>query len=178
MQLTGTQFTRTSAVFGNDISTIPDIPAEIRAPQGSLPGVSAFQVSFSSYDIYTPGDIPDVLVAMNPAALKVHLPELPKGGMLVVNSDEFNETNLKKAGYAASPLEAGTTDGYRLFSVPIGTMNARALADSGLSAQEIDRSKNMFALGLMFWMFSRPFETTTKYIEERFGRRNPKVAEA
>src|SRR6266581_1672403 len=99
MQLTGTQFTKTSAVFGNDISTVPDIPAEIRAPQGSLPGVSAFQMSFSSYDIYTPGDIPDVLVAMNPAALKVHLPDLPRGGILIVNEDEFNPANLKKAGY-------------------------------------------------------------------------------
>ena len=110
MQLTGTQFTKTSAVFGNDISTVPDIPAEIRAPQGSLPGVSAFQLSFSSFDIYTPGDQPDVLVAMNPAALKVHLPDLPKGGIIIVNTDEFNEANLKKAGYAANPLEDGTLE--------------------------------------------------------------------
>src|SRR5688572_10741319 len=178
MQLTGTQFTKTSAVFGNDISTVPDIPAEIRAPQGSLPGVSAFQVSFSSYDIYTPGDRPDVLVAMNPAALKVHLPDLPKGGMVIVNSDEFNETNLKKAGYTANPLQDGSLQAYRLFEVPIGTLNSRALADTGLSAQEIDRSKNMFALGLMFWMYSRQLDVTIKYIEERFGRRNPQVAEA
>jgi len=178
MQLTGTQFTKTSAVFGNDISTVPDIPAEIRAPQGSLPGVSAFQLSFSSFDIYTPGDQPDVLVAMNPAALKVHLPDLAKGAMIIVNTDEFNEANLKKAGYAANPLDDETLDGYRVYKVPIGTMNARALRDSGLNAQEIDRSKNMFALGLMFWMYSRPLDTTVKYIEERFGRRNPKVAEA
>jgi len=178
MQLTGTQFTKTSAVFGNDISTVPDIPAEIRAPQGSLPGVSAFQVSFSSYDIYTPGDRPDVLVAMNPAALKVHLPDLPKGGMVIVNSDEFNETNLKKAGYTVNPLQDGSLQAYRLFEVPIGTLNSRALADTGLSAQEIDRSKNMFALGLMFWMYSRQLDVTIKYIEERFGRRNPQVAEA
>jgi 2-oxoglutarate ferredoxin oxidoreductase subunit alpha len=178
MQLTGSQFTKTSAVFGNDISTVPDIPAEIRAPQGSLPGVSAFQLSFSSFDIYTPGDQPDVLVAMNPAALKVHLPDLPKGAMILVNTDEFNEANLKKAGYAANPLDDDTLDGFRVYKVPIGTMNARALKDSGLNAQEIDRSKNMFALGLMFWMYSRPLDTTVKYIEERFGRRNPKVAEA
>ncbi len=178
MQLTGTQFTKTSAVFGNDISTVPDIPAEIRAPQGSLPGVSAFQVSFSSYDIYTPGDTPDVLVAMNPAALKVHLPEVPKGGMIIVNTDEFNETNLKKAGYEANPLTDNSLNAYRVFEVAIGTLNARALADTGLSAQEIDRSKNMFALGLMFWMYSRPLDTTLKYIEDRFARRNPKVAEA
>ncbi len=178
MQLTGTQFTKTSAVFGNDISTVPDIPAEIRAPQGSLPGVSAFQVSFSSYDIYTPGDRPDVLVAMNPAALKVHLPDLPKGGMIIVNTDEFISTNLKKASYETNPLEDGSLSSYRVFEVPIGTLNARALRDTGLTAQEIDRSKNMFALGLMFWMYSRPLETTLKYIEERFGKRNPKVAEA
>jgi len=144
MQLTGTQFTKTSAVFGNDISTVPDIPAEIRAPQGSLPGVSAFQVSFSSYDIYTPGDRPDVLVAMNPAALKVHLPDLPKGGMIIVNTDEFISTNLKKASYETNPLEDGSLSSYRVFEVPIGTLNARALRDTGLTAQEIDRSKNMF----------------------------------
>ena len=178
MQLTGTQFTKTSAVFGNDISTVPDIPAEIRAPQGSLPGVSAFQVSFSSYDIYTPGDTPDVLVAMNPAALKVHLPDVPKGGMIILNTDEFNEVNLKKAGYEANPLTDNSLNAYRIFEVAIGTLNQRALSDTGLTAQEIDRSKNMFALGLMFWMYSRPLDTTVKYIEERFGRRNPKVAEA
>ncbi len=130
MQLTGTQFTKTSAVFGNDISTVPDIPAEIRAPQGSLPGVSAFQVSFSSFDIYTPGDRPDVLVAMNPAALKVHLPDLPKGGIVIVNTDEFNETNLKKAGYDANPLHDNSLQAYRLFEVAIGTLNSRALQKS------------------------------------------------
>jgi 2-oxoglutarate ferredoxin oxidoreductase subunit alpha len=178
MQLTGTQFTKTSAVFGNDISTVPDIPAEIRAPQGSLPGVSAFQVSFSSFDIYTPGDRPDVLVAMNPAALKVHLPDLPKGGIVIVNTDEFNETNLKKAGYEANPLRDGSLQAYRVFEVPVGTLNTRALQSLDLSAQEVDRSKNMFALGLMFWMYSRPMDTTIKFIEDRFGRRNPKIAEA
>jgi len=178
MQLTGTQFTKTSAVFGNDISTVPDIPAEIRAPQGSLPGVSAFQVSFSSFDIYTPGDRPDVLVAMNPAALKVHLPDLPKGGIVIVNTDEFVDSNLKKAGYATNPLQDGSLQAYRLFEVAIGTLNSRALQSLDLSAQEVDRSKNMFALGLMFWMYSRPLDTTIKFIEDRFGKRNPKVAEA
>ncbi|HEU0075040.1 MAG TPA: 2-oxoacid:acceptor oxidoreductase subunit alpha [Dehalococcoidia bacterium] len=178
MQLTGTQFTKTSAVFGNDISTVPDIPAEIRAPQGSLPGVSAFQVSFSSFDIYTPGDRPDVLVAMNPAALKVHLPDLPKGGIVIVNTDEFNETNLKKAGYAANPLRDNSLQAYRVFEVAIGALNARALESLDLSSQEVDRSKNMFALGLMFWMYSRPLDTTIKFVEDRFGRRNPKIAEA
>ncbi len=178
MQITGSQFTKTSAVFGNDISTVPDIPAEIRAPQGSLPGVSAFQVSFSSYDIYTPGDRPDALVAMNPAALKVHLPDLPKGGIIIVNTDEFTAANLKKAGYATNPLEDGTVAGYRVIEVPIGTLNNRALRDLGLTAQEIDRSKNMFALGLVFWLYSRPLDTTIKFNQEYYGRRNPKVAEA
>jgi 2-oxoglutarate ferredoxin oxidoreductase subunit alpha len=178
MQVTGTAFTRTSAVFGNDISTVPDIPAEIRAPQGSLPGVSAFQVSFSSYDIYTPGDQPDVLVAMNPAALKVHLPDLPKGGIIMVNTDEFIETNLKKAGYTSNPLQDGSLSSYRVLEVPIGTLNARALADMGMTPQEVDRSKNMFALGLMYWMYSRPLDTTLRYFEERYGKRNPKAVEA
>jgi 2-oxoglutarate ferredoxin oxidoreductase subunit alpha len=178
MQVTGTQFTKTSAVFGNDISTVPDIPAEIRAPQGSLPGVSAFQVSFSSYDIYTPGDRPDALVAMNPAALKVHLSDLPRGGIIVANEDEFNETNLKKAGYTSNPLDDGSLQAYRVFRVPIGTLNARALKDLDLTAQQKDRSKNMFALGLMFWLYSRPMDTTIKFNQDYYGRRNPLVAEA
>jgi 2-oxoglutarate ferredoxin oxidoreductase subunit alpha len=177
MQLAGGQFTKTSAVVGNDISTFPDIPAEIRAPQGSLPGVSGFQVSFSSHEIYTPGDAPDVLVAMNPAALKTNLGDLPRGGILIVNEDEFSETNLKKAAYAANPLDDGSLQAYRLFRVPISTLNSRALKDSGLTAVQIDRCKNMFALGLMFWMYSRPLDTTTRWIEEKFGK-NRAVAEA
>src|SRR6185436_11362536 len=128
MQLTGTQFTNTSAILGNDISTLPDFPAEIRAPAGSLPGVSGFQVNFSSRDIKTPGDEPNVLVAMNPAALKVNLLDLEAGGILIVNSDAFSEGNLKKAGYAANPLEDGSLAGYRLFSLPITSLNAKALA--------------------------------------------------
>jgi 2-oxoglutarate/2-oxoacid ferredoxin oxidoreductase subunit alpha len=178
MQITGSQFTKTSAVFGNDISTVPDIPAEIRAPQGSLPGVSAFQVSFSSYDIYTPGDRPDALVVMNPAALKVHLPDLPRGGIIVANTDEFNDANLKKAGYTSNPLEDDSLQAYRVFKVAIGTMNSRALKDIDLTAQQKDRSKNMFALGLMFWMYSRPLDTTIKFNEDYYAKRNPKVAEA
>jgi 2-oxoglutarate ferredoxin oxidoreductase subunit alpha len=177
MQLAGTQFTKTSAVVGNDISTFPDIPAEIRAPQGSLPGVSGFQVSFSSQEIYTPGDAPDVLVAMNPAALKTNIGDLPRGGMLVVNEDEFTAGNLKKAAYASNPLEDGSLQSYRVFRVPISTLNSRALKDSGLTAVQIDRCKNMFALGLMFWMYSRPLETTERWIEEKFGK-NRAVAEA
>src|SRR6266571_349152 len=141
MQLAGLQFTNTSAVFGNDVSTLPDYPAEIRAPAGSLPGVSSFQVSFSSYDIYTPGDEPDVLVAMNPAALKTNLSDLPKGGTVIVNTDEFTDANLRKAAYQANPLEDGTLSGYRVIEVPITSMNARALKDSGLNTKQIDRSK-------------------------------------
>jgi 2-oxoglutarate ferredoxin oxidoreductase subunit alpha len=175
MQLAGTQFTKTSAVLGNDISTFPDIPSEIRAPQGSLPGVSGFQVSFSSEDIFTPGDAPDVLVAMNPAALKTNLGDLPKGGILVVNEDEFIESNLKKAAYASNPLEDESLRGYRLFRVPITKLTALALADSGLTATQIDRCKNMFSLGLTFWMYSRPMDTTIRWIEEKFGK-NPSVA--
>ena len=177
MQLAGTQFTKTSAVAGNDISTFPDIPAEIRAPQGSLPGVSGFQVSFSSQEIYTPGDAPDVLVAMNPAALKTNLADLPRGGILVVNEDEFSDTNLKKAAYATNPLEDGSLKSYRVFRVPISTLNGRALKDSGLTPVQVDRCKNMFALGLMFWLYSRQLDTTQRWIDDKFGK-NPAVAEA
>ena len=177
MQLAGTQFTKTSAVIGNDISTFPDIPAEIRAPQGSLPGVSGFQVSFSSTDIFTPGDAPDVLVAMNPAALKTNLSDLVRGGILVVNEDEFTEGNLKKAAYASNPLEDGSLQSYRLFQVPISKLTQRALKDSGLTPVQIDRCKNMFALGLMYWMYSRPLETSLRWIDEKFGK-NEAVREA
>jgi 2-oxoglutarate ferredoxin oxidoreductase subunit alpha len=177
MQLAGTQFTKTSAVVGNDISTFPDIPAEIRAPQGSLPGVSGFQVSFASEDIFTPGDAPDVLVAMNPAALKTNLGDLPRGGILVVNEDEFTETNLKKAAYASNPLEDGSLAAWRVYRVPISTLNKRALENSGLTPVQIDRCKNMFALGLMFWMYSRPLDTTLRWIDEKFAK-NPAVRDA
>jgi len=177
MQLAGLQFTNTSAVFGNDVSTVPDFPAEIRAPAGSIPGVSAFQVSFSSYDIHTPGDEPDVLVVMNPAALKAHLADLPKGGILIVNSDEFTDINLRKALYQTNPLEDGSLAGWRVIKVPITSMNVRALADSGLNTKEVDRSKNFFALGLMFWLYERPIEPTTRWINEKFGK-NPVVRDA
>lgn len=177
MQLAGLQFTNTSAFFGNDVSTLPDFPAEIRAPTGSLPGVSAFQVSFSSYEIYTPGDAPDVLVAMNPAALKTNLPDLPKGSTIIINTDEFTETNLRKAGYDHDPMEDDSLAGYRVIPVPISGMNARALKDSGLSAQQIGRSRNFFALGLMFWLYERPMEPTLRWIEAKFAK-NPAVASA
>ena len=177
MQLAGLQFTNTSAVYGNDVSTVPDFPAEIRAPAGSIPGVSSFQVSFSSYDIHTPGDRPDVLVAMNPAALKAHLGDLPKGGLLIVNTDEFTEANLRKALYAENPLEDDSLAAYRVVEVPVGSMNARALAESGLNTMQIDRSKNSFALGLMFWLYERPLDSTIHWFEEKFAR-NPEVRDA
>ena len=142
-QLAGLQFTNTSAFYGNDVSTLPDFPAEIRAPAGSLPGVSSFQVSFSSHEIHTPGDAPDILVAMNPAALKTNVGDLPKGGTIVANIDEFTEANLRKADYEQSPLGDGSLSGYRVIEVPVSSMNARALKDSGLSAQQIDRSRNL-----------------------------------
>jgi len=176
-QLAGQQFTNTAAIFGNDVSTMPDYPAEIRAPAGSLPGVSSFQVSFSSHEIYTPGDSPDTLVAMNPAALKTNLPDLPKGATIVANSDEFTEANLHKADYESNPLEDNSLAGYRVIPVPITSMNARALKNSGLSNTQIDRSKNMFALGLMFWLYERSLEPTLHWIETKFAK-NPTVAEA
>ena len=152
MQLTGTQFTNTSAIIGNDVATFPDFPAEIRAPAGSLPGVSGFQIHFSSKEIRTPGDTPEVLVAMNPAALKVHLRDLKKGGLLIVNKDAFNEINLKKAGYTVSPLEDQTLSSYKLYEVPLTTLNTEALKDLPITKKEMDRSKNFFALGMMYWL--------------------------
>ena len=177
MQLTGTQFTRTAAVFGNDISTLPDFPAEIRAPAGSLPGVSGFQLSFSSSDIHTPGDQPDVLVAMNPAALKSNLGELPPGGALIVNEDAFTQANLSKVGYPVNPLHDGSLKSWNLFSIPISTLNARALEGLGLTSKQVDLTKNFFALGLMFWLYERSMEPTIKWIEDKFGKR-PVIAES
>ena len=178
MQLTGTQFTNTSAVLGNDISTFPDFPAEIRAPAGTLPGVSGFQVHISSKDINTPGDAPQVLVAMNPAALKANLTDVERGGIIIVNTDEFTAGNLKKAGYTASPLDDGSLSGYRVIQVPLTTMNRNALADlTGLGNKEKDRCKNFFALGLTFWMYDRSLDTTLHWIEDKF-KTKPEVAEA
>ena len=155
MQLTGTQFTRTAAVFGNDISTLPDFPAEIRAPAGSLPGVSGFQISFSSSDIHTPGDQPDVLVAMNPAALKTNIGDLPAGGALIVNSDAFTQRNLNKAAYASNPLTDGSLKSFTVFEVPISTLNERSLDGLDMTSKQKDLTKNFFALGLMFWLYER-----------------------
>lgn len=168
MQLAGTQFTLTSAIVGNDIATLPDFPAEIRAPAGSLPGVSGFQLQFSSRDIRTPGDEVDVLVAMNPAALKVNLKDLKPGGILVVNTDEFTESNLRKAGYETNPLEDGSLSGYRLFKLPITTLTLKALAEVELPHKQLERCKNFYALGLMYWLYDRPLEPTIKWIDEKF----------
>ena len=176
MQLTGSQFTRTAAVFGNDISTLPDFPAEIRAPAGSLPGVSGFQISFASAEIHTPGDEPDVLVAMNPAALRTNGGELPPGGALIVNSDAFTANNLKKAGYEGNPLTDGSLKAYNVFEVPISTLNARALEDLGMTSKQVDLTKNFFALGLMFWLYERSMEPTLRWIDTKFSAR-PQIAE-
>jgi 2-oxoglutarate/2-oxoacid ferredoxin oxidoreductase subunit alpha len=177
MQLTGDQFTRTTAVFGNDISTLPDYPAEIRAPAGSLPGVSAFQLNFSNRDIRTPGDEPNVLVAMNPAALKTNVKDLPPGGMLILNEDAFNPRNLERAGYEKNPLEDASLRDYQVLPVPITSLNQKALEEVNLSAKEKDRCKNFFALGMMYWVYDRPLEITLEWIEKKFGK-NPDVAKA
>ncbi|VAW32581.1 2-oxoglutarate/2-oxoacid ferredoxin oxidoreductase, gamma subunit / 2-oxoglutarate/2-oxoacid ferredoxin oxidoreductase, alpha subunit [hydrothermal vent metagenome] len=172
MQLTGTQFTNTSAVLGNDISTMPDFPAEIRAPAGTLAGVSGFQVNFSNQDILTPGDSPQVLVAMNPAALKVSLSELEEGGTIIVNTDAFTRTNLRKAGYEENPLENESLNNYQVINVPLTSMNREALKEiSSLSNKEKDRSQNFFALGIVFWMFDRPMETTLEWVKKKFTKR-------
>jgi 2-oxoglutarate ferredoxin oxidoreductase subunit alpha len=178
MQLTGTQFTNTSAVVGNDISTLPDFPAEIRAPAGSLPGVSGFQLNFSSTDIKTPGDQPNVLVAMNPAALKVNLSDLEDGGTLIVNTDGFTAENLKYANYASNPLEDDSLAGYRVHKLPISTLNMNALKGNvELSRKEIDRSKNFFALGVLYWLYDRPMENTLNWIRAKFAK-SPELAKA
>jgi 2-oxoglutarate/2-oxoacid ferredoxin oxidoreductase subunit alpha len=177
MQLTGTQFTRTAAVFGNDISTLPDFPAEIRAPAGSLPGVSGFQISFSSNDIHTPGDEPDVLVAMNPAALKTNIGDLPAGGALIVNSDAFTQQNLNKAAYASNPLSDGSLKAYTTFEIPISSLNERALDGLDMTTKQKDLTKNFFALGIMFWLYERSMDPTLGWIDQKFAAR-PVIAEA
>ncbi len=177
MQLTGTQFSNTTASLGNDLSTLPDYPAEIRAPAGTLYGVSGFQLHFSSSDIYTPGDKPDVLVAMNPAALKKNLPDLKPGAMIIVNTDSFDKKNLALAGFETNPLEDGTLDGFEVYEVPITTLTFNALEDVDLSTKEKARSKNFFALGLMYWLFERPLDTTINWLKEKF-KNKPVLIEA
>jgi 2-oxoglutarate/2-oxoacid ferredoxin oxidoreductase subunit alpha len=170
MQLAGARFTEASAIFGNDLSTFPNFPAEIRAPAGTLPGVSSFQVQIADRDILTPGDQPDVLVVMNPAALKANLGDLAPAGTLVVNSDAFDERNLQKAGYESNPLEDGTLDAYRVLEVPMEDLTKQAVEASGIRGRGMLRSKNFFAVGLMAWMFNRPLEPTLEWIDKKFSR--------
>lgn len=178
MQLTGTQFSDTSAMAGNDISTLPDYPSEIRAPAGTLAGVSGYQIQFSSSDIFTPGDEVDTLVAMNPAALRANLKSVRSGGMVIVNEDAFTVVDLRKAGYDDNPIEGESMPGYRLVKVPIDRLNAETLKSSGLTKKEIDRCKNFFTLGLLCWLYDRPLEPTQKYIEAKFGKKAPLLAKA
>ena len=178
MQLTGGRFTSETALSGNDLSTYPDFPAEIRAPAGSLPGVSGFQLHFADHDILTPGDQPDVLVAMNPAALKTNLRDVPKGGTVIVDTDAFTSRNLQKAGYAVNPLEDGTLDGYQAHQVPLTSMTVGALKEiEGVTPREAERAKNMFALGLMSWLYGREVDSTLNFLEKKFAKR-PEIAEA
>ncbi|ALV38548.1 2-oxoglutarate ferredoxin oxidoreductase subunit alpha [Streptomyces sp. CdTB01] len=177
MQLTGDRFTSETASFGNDLSTLPNFPAEIRAPAGTLPGVSSFQLHFADHDILTPGDAPNVLVAMNPAALKANIADLPRGAEIIVNTDEFTKRAMQKVGYAASPLEDGSLDGYSLHEVPLTSLTVEALKEFDLSRKEAERSKNMFALGLLSWMYHRPTEGTEKFLRAKFAKK-PQIAEA
>src|SRR5262249_41427935 len=170
MQLTGTQFTNKTAILGNDLATLPDFPAEIRAPAGSLPGVSGFQLSFSNRDIRTPGDAPNVLVAMNPAALKVNIGDLEPGGILITNTDAFTEQNLNKAGYSSSPLEDGSLSDYRVFKLPLTSLTFNALKGTSLPKKQQERCKNFFALGLMYWLYDRPMDNTINWINEKFAK--------
>ncbi|CAM3346771.1 2-oxoacid:acceptor oxidoreductase subunit alpha [Stackebrandtia soli] len=177
MQLTGDRFTAETAKLGNDLSTLPNFPAEIRAPAGTLPGVSSFQIHFADTDILTPGDAPGVLVAMNPAALKANMGDLPRGATIVVNSDEFTPRNLKKVAYASNPLEDGSLDDYQLHAVPLTSLTISALTDFDIGKNEAARAKNMFALGLISWLYSRPIETTISFIDRKFAAR-PEIARA
>nr|BFD92866.1 2-oxoacid:acceptor oxidoreductase subunit alpha [Kitasatospora sp. Xyl93] len=177
MQLTGDRFTSETASFGNDLSTLPNFPAEIRAPAGTLPGVSSFQLHFADHDILTPGDAPNVLVAMNPAALKANVPDLPRGAEIIVNTDEFTKRALAKVGYPADPLTDGSLDGFHLHKVPLTTLTLEALKDSGLARKDAERAKNMFALGLLSWMYHRPTHGTESFLRTKFATK-PQIAEA
>jgi 2-oxoglutarate ferredoxin oxidoreductase subunit alpha len=177
MQITGSQFTNTVALYGNDIATFPDFPAEIRAPAGTLPGVSGYQLHFASSDVYTPGDAVDVLIAMNPAALKVNIADLKANGILIVNSDSFKETDLRKAQMAANPLEDHSLDKFRVFSVELERLTRVALEHLGLDAKSMDRCKNFFALGMCYWLYNRSMESTTRWIQDKF-KNKPLLVEA
>ncbi|MHB1593198.1 MAG: 2-oxoacid:acceptor oxidoreductase subunit alpha [Streptosporangiaceae bacterium] len=177
MQLTGDRFTQETATFGNDLSTLPNFPAEIRAPAGTLPGVSSFQLHFADHDILTPGDAPDVLVAMNPAALKANLSDVPRGGDIIANTDEFTKRNLLKVGFEANPLEDGSLSGYQLHSIPITSITVKALEGLAVSKKDAERAKNMFALGMLCWLYDRPADGTLRFLESKFGSR-PEIMKA
>ncbi len=177
MQLTGDRFTQETAVFGNDLSTLPNFPAEIRAPAGTLPGVSSFQLHFADHDILTPGDAPDVLVAMNPAALMANLKDVPRGADLIVNTDEFTKRNLAKVGYDKNPLEDGSLDQYSVHPVPLTSLTVKALEELDITRKDAERAKNMFALGLLSWLYGRPAEGTLSFLEAKFGKR-PEIYKA
>ena len=177
MQLTGDRFTSETAAFGNDLSTLPNFPAEIRAPQGTLPGVSSFQLQFADHAVLTPGDAPDVLVAMNPAALKANLRDIPRGATIIVNTDEFTKRNLAKVGYATSPVDDDTLASYHVHPVALTSITVEALAEFGLSRKDKERAKNMFALGLMSWLYTRPMLGTERFLKSKFGGR-PEILEA
>ena len=177
MQLTGDQFTSSTASFGNDLSTLPDFPAEIRAPAGTLPGVSAFQLHFADHDIMTPGDSPNVLVAMNPAALKANLKDLPRGADLIVNTDEFTKRNLIKVGYEASPVDDGSLESYNVHPLALTSLTVEALKGYDITKKEAERAKNMFALGLLSWLYGRPTEGTERFLKEKFAKK-PEILRA
>ncbi len=171
MQLAGDRFTQETATFGNDLSTLPNFPAEIRAPAGTLPGVSSFQLHFADHDILTPGDAPDVLVAMNPAALKANLDDVPRGADIIANTDEFTKRNLAKVGYTANPLEDGSLEAYQVHAIPLTSVTVKALEDFDITRKDAERAKNMFALGLLSWLYNRPVEGTLRYLDTRFKSR-------
>jgi 2-oxoglutarate ferredoxin oxidoreductase subunit alpha len=177
MQLAGDRFTQETAVFGNDLSTLPNFPAEIRAPAGTLPGVSSFQLHFADHDILTPGDAPDVLIAMNPAALKANIKDVPRGGDLIVNTDEFTKRNLTKVGYQVSPLEDGSLEPYTVHAVPITSMTVKALESFDITRKDAERAKNMFALGMLSWLYDRPAEGTLSFLKAKFSRQ-PEIMQA
>ena len=177
MQLAGDRFTQETAAFGNDLSTLPNFPAEIRAPAGTLPGVSSFQVHFADHDILTPGDAPDVLVAMNPAALKANLTDVPRGADIIANTDEFTKRNLGRVGYEANPLEDGSLANYNLHAVPVTSMTVKALEEFDITRKDAERAKNMFALGLLSWLYNRPVESTIAFLESKFASK-PEIMKA
>ena len=177
MQLAGDRFTQETAASGNDLSTLPNFPAEIRAPAGTLPGVSSFQLHFADHDILTPGDAPDVLVAMNPAALKANLADVPRGADIIANTDEFTKRNLSRVGYEASPLEDGSLANYNLHEVPVTSMTVKALEEFDITRKDAERAKNMFALGLLSWLYNRPVESTIAFLESKFASK-PEIMKA